>query len=580
MNKLILRSVHAVLVVPALLLFSCATQKESVQAPTNMHVESGVPSSGEPLACEEVTSKSTNLSGIESMPFMRVSFTDSAGAGQQDMVIGNKNGNIFLYRNTGDPATHPWRQIYGYFGDVRAGAVSSPVLSDLDGDGQAELVVGTGGFSSESGMIIIYSNKGSADSPDWRRNGDLGSSIGKDAAIAVVDYNFDGKPDIIAGNSEGRLYFFRNASARGEIKFVRDHSPLAKSNFGMYAVPAAVKTGNKVVLVVGNNMGKMHMYEIRKNGGSVTALQRSIGIRTKNFASPAFTNMLDKGRVDLVVADGDGLISYYENHNGDFSSFRKRDAVLNNRLFAGPVCAPTICTVGNRTYMVVGNIDGALKLFERDDSAGGVPWIERPGRLSGVKVEGFSRGLLTEWQGREMLITGQGNGRIRAFVNRGSGWKEQSHFFDGVKVKEHSTPVIVDTEGNGKWTLITGSGNGRIYAFGIKEITQGSPVWERIDGVLDNIRVDGFSAPTIVKDDKAVHLFIGQRDGRIRIFRADAPGRVKFSDLRFTETGFLPDIRMNEHSSPFVQMNNGVFDIMSGDYSGNLRHFLCRNTGY
>jgi hypothetical protein len=83
-----------------------------------------------------------------------------------------------------------------------------------------------------------------------------------------------------------------------------------------------------------------------------------------------------------------------------------------------------------------------------------------------------------------------------------------------------------------------------------------------------------------VKDEKAVYMFVGQRDGRIRIFRADAPGRVKFSALRFAETGFLPDIRMNEHSSPFVQLNNGMFDIMSGDYSGNLRHFLCKNNGY
>jgi|WetSurMetagenome_2_1015567.scaffolds.fasta_scaffold00599_18 hypothetical protein len=571
MNRLFSWFLRALLLVSTMLLMSCAAQKERVQAPVTLPERTV-----EEISCEEVTSKSTNLSGIDSMPFMRMSFYDNAGSGRQDMVIGNKNGDIYLYRNSGDPARHRWQQVYGYFGNVRAGAVSSPVLADLDGDGKAELLVGTGGFSSESGMIVLYSNAGSADSPDWKRTGAIGSPVGKDAAITVVDYNFDGKPDVIAGNSEGKLFFFRNISSGNGIKFVRDHHPPVKAGFGMYAVPAAVKTGNKVILVVGNNMGKLAMYEIRKNG----AHNRPMGIRTSSFASPAFTRALDRNRIDLVVADGDGTFNYYENHNGDFSSLRKRWTIFSHRLFAGPVCSPTVCTIGNKKHLVVGNMDGNLRLFERVESAEGVPWAENTSYFHGVRVEGFSRGIVTEWEGRELLITGQGNGRIRAFLNRSSGWKEQHNFFTGVKVREHSTPVIFDSEGNGKWTLITGSGSGRIYAFGIREIRHGVPVWERIEGVFDNIRADGFSTPAIVKDDKAVYLFVGQRDGRIRGYRAEAQGKVNFGALRFAETGFLPDIRMNEHSSPFVQLKNGVFDILSGDYSGNLRHFHCRNTAY
>jgi hypothetical protein len=566
------RAVQTVLIAVSMFLLSCATPKEVVQAPPP--VQKPVM---EPISCEEVTARSTNLSGIESMPFMRMSFYDNAASGKQDMVVGNKNGDIYLYRNPGNPATDRWQQVYGYFGDVRAGAVSSPVLADLDADGKAELVVGTGGFSSESGMIILYSNKGSADIPDWKRSGDLGTAIGKDAAITVVDYNFDGKPDIIAGNSEGKLFFFRNVSAGGEIRFARDHHPPVKASFGMYAVPAAVKTGNKVILIVGNNMGKMAMYELRKDGRGVRAHHRSIGIRTSMFASPAFTKALDKDRIDLVVADGDGTIHYYVNQKGDFSSLKNRWSIFSHRLFAGPVCSPTVCVIGNKKQLVVGNMDGRLRLFERAESAEGVPWSENTSYFHGVRVEGFSRGLVTEWDGRELLITGQGNGKIRAFVNRGSKWKEQLNFFDGVRVKEHSAPVILDTEGNGKWTLITGSGSGRIYAFGIKDIRHGVPVWERIDGVFDNIRADGFSTPTVVKDEKSVYMFVGQRDGRIRVFRADAPGSVSFGSLRFMDSGFLPDIRMNEHSSPFVQLDNGKFDILSGDYSGNLRHFICKN---
>jgi hypothetical protein len=572
MKQIFRRSGQVVLIAASLFLVSCAAQKEVAQAPPQTP-----PPVVEAISCEEVTAKSTNLSGIESMPFMRMSFYDNPVSGKQDIVVGNKNGDIYLYRNSGDPATHPWQQIFGYFGDVRAGAVSSPVMADFDADGKTDLLVGTGGFSSESGKVIVYTNMGSADSPDWKKVGDLGSPIGKDAAITVVDYNFDGKPDVIAGNSEGKLVFFKNISSGGDIRFARDHRPPVKAGFGMYAVPAAVKVGNKVVLVVGNNMGKLAMFELKKEGGSVRAHQRNIGIRTNNFASPAFARVFNRNRTDLVVSDGDGTIHYYENSRGDFSSFRSRWAIFSHRLFAGPVCTPTVCMIDNKKSMVVGNIDGRLTLYEKDEASNGVPWSENKGYFRGVKVEGFSRGLLTEWDGRQMLITGQGNGKIRAFVHKGSNWREQPNFFNGVKVKEHSTPVIIDTEGNGKWTLVTGSGSGRLYAFGMKDVRHGIPVWERIDGVLDNIRAGGFSTPSIVRDDKSVYMFVGQRDGRIRIFKAAAPGRTSFGSLKFVDSGFLPDIRMNEHSSPFVQLNNGVFDVVSGDYSGNLRQFVCRN---
>jgi hypothetical protein len=181
-----------------------------------------------------------------------------------------------------------------------------------------------------------------------------------------------------------------------------------------------------------------------------------------------------------------------------------------------------------------------------------------------------------------MLVTGQGNGNVRAFIDTGTkkvAWKERERFFQGVHIKEHSTPVAFDLNGDGEWQLISGAADGRIYVYHIKEMKKGLPVWERIEGGLNDIKVNGFSAPTVVKDDQAVYLFVGQQDGRIRTFKADIGGAsLDYQSLRFQETGLLAHIRMNEHSSPFVSLNNGVFDIISGDYNGNLRHFFCKKS--
>jgi hypothetical protein len=426
-------------------------------------------------------------------------------------------------------------------------------------------------------------NVGSAESPSWKRLDDPVLSIGNDSAVTIVDYDFDGKPDIIACNSEGKIFFFRNKSIGGKLIFAKDLFPPVKANFGMYAVPSARKIGNGVMLVIGNSMGKLFMFEIRKNGSGLSARQIRTGISVKAFASPALASLVDRGRTDLVVADGDGVISYYENHGNDFSTLRKREEFFNNRVLAGPVCSPTMCYIAGKTYMVIGNMDGTLRLFENIKSDEGIPWVERKGYLSGIKVKGFSRGVITHWDGKELLITGQGNGMLRAFVNDGKkapAWKEKPHFFQGIKISEHSAPAVFDLKGDGKWQLISGAADGRVYAYRIKEMKKGLPVWQRIEGAFEDVRVNGFSVPAIVRDEKEVYLFVGQQDGRIRTFKADIPHNPAFdySSLRFVETDILANVRMNEHSAPFVSLNHGIFDIISGDYNGNLRHFLCKRS--
>lgn len=595
MNRAFFRSLAVIALFSVLILSSCATQNETVYTPIEKVAPPPEkppeivrrPEVIEPIApkivpCEETTARSINRSGIETMSFMRISFSDIEGTGLQDMIVGNKGGNVYLYKNSGDPVKHPWRSI-AYFEGVKVGAFSSPALGDLDGDGRDELIVGTGGFSSDSGKVFFFRNEGSVQRPSWKRMASPVLSVGNDAAVTIVDYDFDGKPDIIACNSEGKIFFFRNVSVGNDLKFVKDASPPVKANFGMYSVPFAKKIGDRVMLVIGNSMGKLFMFEIRKSGSGLSARQFKVGISAKAFVSPAFASLLDKDRTDLIVADGDGVISYYENLKGDFSYLRKKEDMFNNRVLAGPVCSPTICYIGNKEYMVIGNMDGTLRFFENNKSDQSVAWTEKRGYLSGIKVQGFSRGILTFWEGKELLITGQGSGTLRAFINAGNktpAWKEKARFFQGINIKGHSTPAIFDLDGDGKWQLISGAADGRIYAYRIKGMKKGLPVWEQIDGAFDGMRVSGFSVPSIVRDDKAVYLIVGQQDGRIRTFKADIADipHVDYRSLRFVETDLLANVQMREHSSPFVLLNNGVFDIISGDYNGNLRHFLCKKS--
>jgi hypothetical protein len=461
-----------------------------------------------------------------------------------------------------------------------------PAIADIDNDGMKEIVVGTGGFSSDSGRLLFYKNTGSGGSPEWTEMNVADINIGNDAAVTIVDYNFDNKPDIIAGNSEGKIFFFKNASKDNNVRYIQDRQ-IIKKTFGMYAVPAAVKMEDRVILAVGNSMGRLYFYELRRKGKGISARSLPGRITVKSFASPSFVDLLDKGRFDLVVSDSDGEISYFENLRSDFSVWRENKEIFNKRIFAGPASAPVMSSMYADKQLVIGNIDGILRLYEYRKGNDGLPWVEIKNHLSDVKVTGFSRGILTKWDGREIVITGQSSGEIRAFINNGSResplWDEHKEFFAGIHIKGHSTPAVFDIDNDGMWEIITGAVDGRIYAYRVNKFRNGVPQWERIRGLFDHIKVKGFSSPAMVKDDRKIYLFVGRQDGGFKTYTASLDGidgkSLGFYEvinrLTFQEKSFLQDIMMTSHSSPSLVLNSDDLEFVAGDYDGNIRHFMC-----
>jgi hypothetical protein len=191
---------------------------------------------------------------------------------------------------------------------------------------------------------------------------------------------------------------------------------------------------------------------------------------------------------------------------------------------------------------------------------------------------------MTRWGEREILIVGQSNGDLRAFMNSGSDamprWYEEKRFFKDIRIKEHTTPAVFDLARDGRWELITGAADGKIYAYRVKEIKDNLPAWEKIRGAFDNVVVEGFSAPSLTRDGNVVYLFVGQQDGRIRTYVSElgAEGGERsadYSKLTFTETDYLKDVRMHNHSSPSIRVKGDAVEMVSGDYDGNIRHFTC-----
>lgn len=579
------------LLIAFVMLFSCGPKEEIrpsavMPAPPALRVipeplpPASVPapimSYKEQIRCEDNTRNVFNSCGIDVLPFLRPLFFDMDNDGMQEMIAGSKDGSLRLYRNTATMSGPRWELVPHYFEGIRTGAFAAPAAADIDGDGKPEIVVGTGGFSSDSGRVIIYRNSGTPESPVWNRVGHGDMRVGNDAAPAIYDIDADGRPDLIVGNSVGELTLFRNRSDSRGIRFEKDIHFFRGLKLGMYVVPSVTVHDNKLIVIAGNSLGKLHLIERGRNDKTGWQV-RPMKITMPNFAAPAFIAAEDPSKKDLVVSDGDGQLYYFKNRKNSYHEWEEVPDYFSGRVLAGPACAPAMSDQDGRRFLVTGNINGVMKFFEYDVLSKKIPWKERRDYFAGIRLHGYAKGVMTTWQGMDLLIAGQQDGVLRAFISSGGRekpkWKELHSFFSGVPPMLHPAPAVFDIDHDGRWELILGDVDGKVRGFKYELGPSGMPHWTEISEMFRNVTAGRFASPAVFEDGGKLYLLAGQQNGRILVFVAERKGAGTPVFVRYDD---LLGISLDDHSSPSVIARGGSIELSVGNYNGGLRYFACR----
>ena len=153
--------------------------------------------------------------GIDAGQYAKPTLADIDGDGDLDLFVGESNGRVFVYRNTGTPeaatfATESngtpvaddlaFRDASGLPDDV--GQESAPSLADLDGDGDLDALVG-----SSPGDISLYRNVGTATAPVFEAAGEIDAER-LTTTPRAADLTGDGRLDLFAGTDAGGLLFW------------------------------------------------------------------------------------------------------------------------------------------------------------------------------------------------------------------------------------------------------------------------------------------------------------------------------------------------------------------------------------
>ncbi|MEE8433966.1 MAG: VCBS repeat-containing protein [bacterium] len=272
-----------------------------------------VPLPLEPLFKYERSPLETLKPGRSSKP----AFFDYNGDGRPDLVVGTRDGRLVLLINHLSGGKTAWAKITDRFANYRGGRNAAPAFGDLDGDGDLDLVVGTG-----RGEVLYWENTGGKGKPLFVRREKLLTAIhaGENAVPALLDLDRDGRLDLLVGNLTGRMRYYRQ-SKTGKLEFSLIARQFIGLDIGINAAPGFSDLTNfkTPYLLLGSDKGAILVFAATK-----TSLERSSGWKeNKTYlqgltlppgSRPALGDLDGDGDVDMVVGSDKGPMFLFLNH--------------------------------------------------------------------------------------------------------------------------------------------------------------------------------------------------------------------------------------------------------------------------
>jgi hypothetical protein len=252
--------------------------------------------------------------------FNQTSFVDIDGDNDLDLFVGVLGGIVqrdgfWFLRNIGSPSSGVFEfATKNYLSVLDVGMNAHPTFVDIDADGDQDLFIG-----NLNGEISFYRNTGSTTGPAFTRVDSVYQGItgGFSFVPSFVDTDNDGDKDLFVSRFGTSMRFYRNVGTAASAQFATEPSPVDTIPFSQYNANtfADIDADGDTDLFVGTSAGRISFY--RNTGSPSTFVPQLESTFYQNITAqnpiPTFSDIDTDGDMDLFLGTSEGRIEYYQN---------------------------------------------------------------------------------------------------------------------------------------------------------------------------------------------------------------------------------------------------------------------------
>ena len=250
-----------------------------------------------------------------------VAVSDLDGDGKPEIVTANiYNSTVSILRNIGTGGTITPASFASPVNIAVGSGPSVVVISDLDGDGKADIATANASLSRKVSVLRNISTVGSISAGSFASVVDLpGSDTGE--TMAIGDLDGDGKPDVVVGSYTGQtICVYRNISTSGTIttnSFATNVVFAAGARVHTVAIGDVDGDGKPDLAIVTQGPDMLSLFRNQSAAGSFTV--GSLGSRVdfgsgNNPVGIAIGDLDADGRPDVAIGNSfDNTVSLYHN---------------------------------------------------------------------------------------------------------------------------------------------------------------------------------------------------------------------------------------------------------------------------
>ncbi|MFQ5650041.1 MAG: FG-GAP-like repeat-containing protein [bacterium] len=516
--------------------------------------------------------------------------------GDLDLFVGEADGTVDFYRNTGSQATFAFTFESDSIAAIPVGlGEAAPALADFDADGDLDLFIGTGSPFGSAGQIVFYLNAGTPTEPSFVFVTDslAGVDVREGATPTFVDIDADGDLDLFVGEFFGNINFYRNVGTASKPVLVLETETFAGIDVGTYSVPtfADIDADGDLDLFIGKFSGISFYENVSVDTLAFLLVTDTFaGIDVGRLTAPFFDDLDGDGDLDLLVGEGgffeDGNINFFRNVGIRSQPSFVQETNTFVGIDVGDFNAPTLADIDldGDLDLIMGDRRGDLTFYRNIGTPDNPIFSFDANTFSSIAAQEESTPVFADLDNDGDLDLVMGEFQVESSTSNVSFYRNDGPTTNPrfalistrllpVDVGNPTAPYLTDIDGDLDSDLFIGDGNGVISFFrNTGSVDQLDFSTDTLAG-LSSIAAEGSIAPTLsdIDFDGDLDLFVGNVQGRISFYRNTGSQTAPVFTL---QTSALGEIDAGLQSKPILVDidNDRDQDLFIGERSGGL-HF-------